>query len=151
MEQIPAPSFPQLVIRFGGFFKNKSQKSDMLIRMKQSPPSSSSVWFCRCAALTSPAVTLLWRITRLLCFTHTRKQEGAMVEWEKGQEKLSALVSTPDTICTWDHLWGLMSHITSAVCSREASHLPRLSQGPFTYSTAAGHRRCCCFTADLRF
>lgn len=44
----------------------------MLIRMKQSPPPSSSVWFCRCAALTSPAVTLLWRITQLLCFSHTR-------------------------------------------------------------------------------
>lgn len=133
--------------------KKSRTTNDMLIRMKQSPPPPppSSVCFCRRAALISPAVTLLWRITLPLCYTRMRKQEGTMPEWEKGQEKLSALVFTPDTICTWDHLLGLMSYITSAVCSQEVSHLLRLSHALFTYSTAARRRRRCCFTADLLF
>lgn len=144
---------PGKIWRFKDKSKIKSRTTkDMLIRMKQSTlPSSSSERFLQMCSSNLTCYNTSVEKTLSLCYTCTRKQEGMTPEWEKGQEKLSALVFTPDTICTWDHLLGLMSHITSAVCSQEVSHLLRLSHAPLTYNTAVGHRRRCCFTADLLF
>lgn len=88
--------------------KKSRTTKDMLIRMKQSPPPPppSSVWFCRRAALISPAVTLLWRITLPLCYTRMRKQEGTGRSEKRVRKSCQRLcspqiLSVPETIF-WD-------------------------------------------------
>lgn len=87
--------------------------------------SFSCAWLLQPAVLASPAEQ---NTSFLLLLTN--EQEGMMLEWEKGQEELSPFMSTLDTICTQDVPLGLMSHITSAVCSHEMSHLLKLTRKP---------------------
>lgn len=71
-----------------------------------------------------PPVTRRPGCRDFLCYARRRKQEGTMLGVRKrGQEGLSTLVFSPDIICTWAHPLWLMSHITSAVCSQEVSHV----------------------------